>query len=423
MSGRVALEPLRSEGYRLLWVSSLLWNFARWMDILVAGWLALELTNSAWQVALVGFYRNAPVPLFGAFAGAIADRVDRRLLVIGAEVANVAATLAIAALLLLGALEYWHLAAANVLLGLAWSVEWPSRRAIIPDLAGRDMLLQALALDTVSMNATKVLGPLVGGGLLATLGIPGCYQLLVAAYAAALVPLLALRLPANGSPARTLPAGRFVVEGLRFCHQHQPVRGVLFVTVLMNCFVFPYQQLLSVFARDVLQVGPAELGLLAAGDGIGSLIGVSALLSSNRFRRQGWVFVLGSVGMATVIALFAVSPMFALSLPLLVAGGVAHSGFSTYQSLIILGAVGDALRGRAMGVLTLAIGSSPVGMLLMGVISAALGAPWAVGLSSVVGGLLIATVAATTPGLLAHEAPPERSAADAQSGQRTTTPG
>jgi len=416
-----ALEPLRRKGYRLLWLSAFLWYFARWMDILVAGWLALELTNSPLHVALIGFYRNAPVPIFGAFAGAIADRLDRRLLVIAAEVANVAATLSVAVLLLVGRLEYWHLAAANLLLGLAWSVEWPSRRAMVPDLAGRGLLLPALVLDTMSMNVTKVLGPLVGGGLLAALSLPGCYVLLTLVYSAALVPLLALRLPANGARPRAAPAFRFVAEGLSFCHKHQPVRGVLLVTMLMNCFVFPYQQLLSVFARDVLQVGPLGLGLLGAGDGIGSLVGATALVTSGRFRRQGWAFVLGSVGMCAAILVFATSPVYAVSLAFLILGGVGHSGFSTFQSAIILGTVGDALRGRAMGVLTLAIGSSPLGMLLMGGISALLSAPWAVGLSSVVGGALIAGTAAATPGLLAHEAAPARPAASGSTGRPAVT--
>ena len=399
------LAPLRSGSFRLLWISSLFWNFARWTDIIVGGWLALQITDSAWLVALIGFYRSAPVLVFGAFAGAIADRFDRRRLVLAAQATNVTVAAAIALLLSADALEYWHLAAASLLLGLSWSLEFPCRRAIVPDLVGKRDLLPAIVLDTVSMNLMKVLGPIVGGGLLATLPIADCFVLVTAIYALGLLPILAVRLPQGLASAPAMATFRFIAEGLAFCSRHQPVRGVLFVTVAMNCFAFPYIQLLSVFARDVLFVGPLELGLLAAGDGIGSLIGSALLVSARRLRRPGWLYVLGSIGFCGALGGFAASPLFALSFALLIVAGVFHSAFSTFQSTIILGAVDDKLRGRAMGVLTLAIGSAPLGMLMIGALAASLTAPLAVALSAVVGGALIAGSAAITPGLLAYEAP------------------
>lgn len=400
-----ALAPLRSYGFRLLWASSLLWNFARWTDILVAGWLALELTNSAWLVALIGFYRNAPIPIFGAFAGAIADRFDRQRLVLAAQATNVAVIAAVASLLHLGLLEYWHLAAASLLLGLSWSLEFPCRRALTPDLVGRDEVMPAIVLDTVSMNLMKVLGPIVGGGLLALLSIPEAYTLIAAIYLLGLLPILGVRAPKGAVAAPAAATLRFIAEGLAFCAKHPPVRGVLLVTILMNCFAFPYIQLLSVFARDILRVGPFELGLLTAGDGIGSLIGLAILMSARNLRRPGWLFVIGSAGFCLSLVGFAASPLFVASFALLIVAGICHSTFSTFQSTIILGAVDAALRGRAMGVLTLAIGSAPVGMLLMGIVAASLSAPWAVGLSAAAGAALIAASAAATPGLLAYEAP------------------
>jgi MFS family permease len=396
------LAPLRERGYRLLWTSGLVWYFARWLDILVSGWLALELTDSAWQVALIGFFRNAPIPIFGALAGVIADRFDRRRLVIFAEGLNVLASAFIAYLLLAGRLEYWHLAAASLLLGFAWAIEFPSRRAMVPDLAGRSLVLPAIVLDTMSMNVTKALGPLVGGGLIASLGTTASYLILVGLYAATILPLLGLRLPPIDMTRPTVSTLRLLGEGLDFCRRHAAVRGVLLITVVMNCFAFPYVQLLSVFARDILLVGPVGLGLLVAADGIGSLIGTSALTGAGRIRRTGVVFILGSVSMTICLVLFAVSPLYALALGLLILAGFAHSGFSTFQSTIILGAAGDALRGRAMGVLTLAIGSAPVGMLLLGVLAAAFGAPLAVAASAATGAALIGLTAWRTPGLVGH---------------------
>ncbi|MCL5025756.1 MAG: MFS transporter [Chloroflexi bacterium] len=411
MGVRIAsLEPLQQRGYRLLWLASLPWYCGRWMDILVAGWLALQLTNSVWDVALIGFYRSIPVPLFGIFAGAIADRVDRRLLVIATGVTNTLASLTVAGLLISGRLEYWHLAAANLLLGLAWSVDWPSRRAILPDLVSREQLLPAVVLDTMSGNVNKALGPIVGGAVVYALSIPGCYLLLAFIYAAGFLPIVALRLPRK-KQAQAVPAFRFIAEGLRFCQKYQAVRGVLLITVIMNCFIFPYAQLLPVFAREVLQVGPVGLGLLMGSDGIGSVISTAILMGWTRLRRYGWVFVLGSLAMCGALIVFAASPVYVLSLIALVLGGIGHTGFSAFQSTIVLRTVGDALRGRVMGILALAIGSSPLGMLTMGAIAATLSAPWAVGLTSALGAILIAGTAAMTPGLLALQARPDRRAA------------
>ncbi len=409
------LAPLESPGFLRLWSSSLVWYLGRWMDVLLASWLALELTDSAWAVALVGFYRSVPVTIFGAFGGAIADRLDRRLLVIAAGIANCVASLAVAFLYLAGSLAYWHLAAANVLLGIAWAVDFPTRRAMVPDLVPRQQLLPAMVLDTVSMNVSRAAGPLIGGGLLAAISIPHAYIILGLIYAGGLLPLLGLRLPAR-SRTRAMPVIRYLAEGLRYCQRSPAVRGVLLITLLMNALAFPYTQILAVFARDILFVGPVELGLLAAADGLGSLVGAAVLMSMSRLRRFGLVFALSSAGMCLALLVFSVSSVFAISLAALIVAGVAHAGFSTLQSTITLGSVGDELRGRVMGVLTLAIGGSTIGMLLVGGLAGTLGAPLAVGLMSGAGMALIGGTAALSPGLLAYRgAPmPRRAAATAE---------
>lgn len=408
MSGWASfLQPLRQQGYRLLWLSSLTWYCARWMDVLVTSWLALQLTNSAFAVALIGFCRSIPVLLFGAFAGAIVDRLDRRQLVIATTATNALVSLGVGFLFLCGRLEFWHLAVASLLLGLSWSVEWPSRRAMIPDLAGKSQLLPAIVLDTIAMNLNRVIGPLVGGGLLATLTIGDCFFVLAALYGAGIAPLLLLRLPPVLKPQRTATL-RFILEGVGYCYRYKVVRGVLLVTVVMNAFFFPYSQLLAVMARDVLHVGPVELGIMASADGFGSLVGAVLVLSSERFRRQGRVFAFGSFAMCLALIAFAASPVYLLSLLCLLLSGVGHAAFSTYQSTIILREVGDALRARVMGVLTVAIGSSPPGMLFMGVVAGAHGAPWALGLSGALGALLVAASVALAPSLMRYELPRAR---------------
>ncbi|MHB1131924.1 MAG: MFS transporter [Chloroflexota bacterium] len=424
------LGPLRLGGYRLLWLSSLTWYCARWMDVLVTSWVTLQLTNSAFDVALIGFFRAIPIMIFGTFAGAIADRFDRRYLVLATTVTNALAALAVGLLFLGGSLQYWHLVAANLVLGLAWSIEWPSRRAMIPDLAGKSLLLQAIIVDTISMNANRVVGPLAGGAILATLNAAECYFVLAALYAVGLLPLIPLRLPATRRPQRTASLS-FIRDGLGYCYRNEVVRGVLLITVVMNAFFFPYAQLLSVMARDVLRVGPLELGLLGAGDGVGSLVGSLLVLTSTRLQRQGPAFVVGSLAMSVGLLAFAVSPVYIASMACLVLAGMAHSLFSTYQSAIILGETSDVLRARVMGVLTVAIGSSPIGMLFMGSLASAWGAPWALGLSGAIGAALVLASAANARKLLTYapgpyrpplpSAEPPSQAAPSRSTEETTT--
>jgi hypothetical protein len=160
--------------------------------------------------------------------------------------------------------------------------------------------------------------------------------------------------------------------------------GVLGVTVILNCFMFPYQQLLPVFARDVLNTGPVGLGLLASADGIGALISALVIMTQGDIKRTGRFFLIGSLGMTSFILLFSASLWLGISIALLIMGGIAHIGFSTMQSTIILSAASEQMRGRAMGTLVLAIGSQPLGMLFVGGLANGVGAPLAISLSTLI---------------------------------------
>lgn len=400
--GKFDISPLRLPGYRLLWASSVAWYCGRWMDVLAAGWLALALTNSPWLVAVIGFCRSIPLPFFGVFAGAIADRFDRRRLVIISQFANAGAALVVCLLYASGHLEYWHLAVANIVPGISWSLDWPSRRAMLPDLVERPRLISAVMLDSMSMSGSRILGPVVAGAMLAVLDYQWVYLAVALVYMAGVIPLLRLRIPPSHASSGG-PNLRFILDGLQYCGRHEAVRAVLIITVMMNWAVFPYQQLLPVFARDVLGVDSVGFGWLTAADGIGSMLAALLLLSGWRLRHSGWAYLLGSLLMCGTLLAFAVSPWFMASLILLTVAGFGHLGFSVFQSFIILQRVSDALRGRAMGVLTLAIGSGPLGTLLMGAIAGAAGAPWAVGLCAAAGGAFIAGTALTHRGLLRSE--------------------
>jgi len=392
-----AVVTLRQPGYAYLWTASLLWNQARWMDQVVLGWVVLELTDSAWDVALVGVVRSLPLMLFGVFGGAIADRFDRRRLLIVSQLLGASVSLAIATLLAVGALGFEHALVAAVLLGLQWAVDWPARRAMIPDLVGRDRTVNAVVLESVSMNLTRIVGPLTAGWLLAYSSAASAYVVMAGLYGLEIVLLALMPMPARGRPPAAGSVRRYLREGWTELRASQPIVGVLLITVFMNAFAFPYMFILPVFARDVFAVDPVGLGMLGAASGIGSLVGSLTLASRGRIGRAGLLFSTGSTVMCVCLVGFALSSDFNLAVALLLLSGLGSSTFAAFQSTIILGAASEQLRGRAMGVLTLAIGTAPIGLLEMGALTSLFGAPLAVAANSALCAVLVLWTAVRLP--------------------------
>jgi MFS family permease len=391
------IETFRSPGYRYLWTASVLWNQARWMDRVVLGWVVLELTNSAWDLAVIEALRWLPLLMFGIAGGAVADQVDRRWLLIGAQGLGLLVCVSTATLLGLGLFSFGLAAVATFLLGLQWAVDWPTRRALIPDLVGRDLTVNAVALDAVSMNLTRIVGPLVAGALIAYASPAAAFVCMSGLY---VIEILLLKLMPLAHSARPLAAGsmlRYLTEGFDKLRASQPIVGVLLVSVCMNVLVFPYQQLLPVFARDELHVDAVGLGALSAAAGVGSVLGAAAIATTRHVSRSGMLFWLGSCLMSTCLVGFALSGSFGLALTLVAFSGLGQAAFASLQTTIVLATATDQLRGRAMGALTLAIGSTPIGSLEIGAAAVALGAPAAVALNAGACAILVALVALRLP--------------------------
>ena len=194
-----------------------------------------------------------------------------------------------------------------------------------------------------------------------------------------------------------MPVLRYLVDGFASLRYSQPIVGVLLISVFMNVFVFPYQQLLPVFARDALHVDAVGLGALSSAAGLGSVIGALAIVGSVRIPRSAQLFWIGSALMSVGLVLFAAADQFVIALLLLGLSGLGQSAFSSLQVTIVLSSAADDLRGRALGALTLAIGSTPFGSLEVGAVAVALGAPLAVALNAGLCAVLVALVAVRLP--------------------------
>jgi MFS family permease len=397
---RGTLTPLNIHDFRLLISSDFLWWATRFMEMTVVGWLVLELTDSAWQVTVIGFYRSAPFLIVGFFSGPLIDRFGRRKVILWSQAANLLISAAIALLLWLDRLAFWHLAVSALLIGAAWSVDWPARRSFVPDLVGKAHTIEAMLLENLAQNIARIIGPFLGGALIAVISVTGAYSVLATISALALLILFGLskRPIPRTQKIKTASPWAGTVEGWRYVRRNQPILGTLLITTIMNFLVFPYMFLLPVFARDVLHQGPTGLGILGAGAGVGAFIGLLLIGRLRRLISPGWIFGVGSLSQALIILIFSLSDNFSLSLLMLILSGIGQACFGTMQSAIMLLSASDEMRSRAMGTLVLAIGAGPLGQLQIGGLAEAFGAPLAVALHSTLGALSMVGIMVGLPG-------------------------
>ena len=399
--------PLRNADFRQLLGSNALWWVTAFMESLVFGWLVLEMTNSPWTVALVGFCRSLPFLLFGFMGGTVADRFGRRRVIVTAQAVNFLVYVGLWFATYFDALQIWHLALASMAIGSAWSFDWPARRALLPDLIGKNQTVEAMLLENFVQGCSRMLGPFIAGVLIASTGVFGCITLMMVLSGSALISVRQLskqQIPRENMRPLVSP-WTILAQSLRYVGSNQPIMGVILITVVLNLLMIPYMTLLPVFARDVLQQGPVGLGLLSTASGIGSFIG---LFLTNVLRRQlslGWILTGGTFGMAVALVIFSQSSTYPLSWTMLLIAGIGQACFGIMQSSIILLTASDEMRGQTMGVLVLAIGSDPFGKLLTGGMAESLGAPMAVGIQAGIAAVLLVVIGISLPGLRARHEP------------------
>ncbi len=365
--------------FRYLWISSSIWWQTRWMDELIIGWVVLELTDSPGMVALVSFCRMAPFMLFGPFFSTVVRYVSYRWLIVNAQFINCIVNGLFWILAFLGDLAFWHVVLGSLCIGMGTAYDWSSRRAIVPDLVGKDRTTDAMVLETVPQNVSRLIGPILSGILLEFAGTAAGFLALFLMQLAQIVVLVRLSAETDRKVRGKGRLGprRDLVLAFRYARRNQRIMGVLFISFLMNAFAFSYQVLLPVFVRDVLFLGPLELGILGAGVGVGSILGIVLIDRLGQYYREGIVFAVSSLLNALATLIFAVSTSFSLSLVMLTLVGIGQTGFSIMQSSIILRSSSDAMRARVMGLLVLSIGGGPPGRLLVGALAGIAGAPLA----------------------------------------------
>jgi len=372
---RPARALLARPDYRRLWLAGCVANSMRWLELLVVGIYTFDLTGSTLMVALVTVARTLPLLLLGALAGAVGEALDRkRLLVAGLLVTALNGAL-LCGLWFVGALRLWHVALGAMVSGTVATGEMAVRRRMVGEVVAPGELSRAIALDSLSTSLSRLMGPLVGGVLFEAVGLGGAYLLsaLLHALAAFGIARLAFRQERGRLSLARLP--RDIAEGLAVARAHPVIRAVLIVSVITNVFGFSYAALVAPIGLDTFGVSPALVGVLAAGEPLGAVIGGLVLSLGWLGADHPRLFIGGSFGFMIALVVMAQSPWFGLAFAALLLGGLGTARYSIMQTSLVLAEAPPALRSRVMGIVAACIGTGPLGVLLVGLLSSALGAP------------------------------------------------
>lgn len=372
-----------------LWYVGLIVSTVRWLETIAVGVVVYQRTESAFLVAMMTMLRLLPMALFGVFLGALAERFDRgRTLLI--VVLMMGGTSAVTAVLDgTGQLEIWHLAVASFINGCGWCTENPVRRVMMGEVVGREQMGAAMSLDVGAGNASRMVGPAAGGFLLAGTGLQGAFILGVLMYGTALWAILSIRsrIPRVAGSEAVLAR---IAEGLALVRTDKRLIGVLVVTVIYNIFAWPFTSMIPVIGRDRLHLGPEGVGILAAMDGIGAFVGALLVGLWLTPKWYGRVYLGGVVCYLVTVVMFALVQSPVLAGVALIMTGLGGAGFATMQATLVYLAAPLHMRSRILGILTVCIGTGPIGFLWLGWLADRIGSHNAVAVTGALGLLALA---------------------------------
>lgn len=384
---------LREGRFFRIWFAGGIAGTVRWLENLAVGVYVFQITGSASLVALMTFIRLGPMLVLGLPAGAVAERFDRRLLLLCGLVVLTLVSAALVALSASGRITLWQIALGAFLGGAFWSGEFPVRRTMIGEVVGRERLAAAMGLESATSNATRMLGPLLGGLILQVVGLYGAYLLSTLFYALAAFSIWRLPYRAQVQPSRALGMLREMAEGIAYAFRHRLVLATLAVTLVVNMFGFAYIALVPVIGEVQLQLSAFLIGVLMSAEGFGALLGALSVGALARPAHYTRIYLGFSFLFLVMVLLFALSRSFPLSLAALLASGIGISGFAVMQGTIMFLSAPTALRSRLMGILTVSIGTGPIGMLHAGYLAEWVGAGHAIVIITLEGVVALALTA------------------------------
>jgi MFS family permease len=353
-------------GFRLMWTGACVSSIGTWTQATAQSWLVLEISGSAAMLGLDAFLGQIPIFLFSLVGGVIADRYDRRLLLIGSQLVQMSCAFLLAALFAVGAVQIWHILSLSFVVGLAQAFGGPAYQALIPSLVDREDLPNAIALNSIQFNVARVVGPLLAGLALKNLGAAWCFSLNGISYVAVIVTLVLVKprfTPSNSGG--TILQG--IDSGLRFIRERKPMESLMVIAFFMTAFSIPLVVFLPVVTRDVLRGDAAMFSILLALSAVGSILGALFVASTSNRARKGRMALTMLIALGVLIVGFSLSTVWWVT-----AFFVFFSGFALMVCFALISSLvqlitPDEMRGRVMSVYNVAFrGGMPFGSIATG---------------------------------------------------------
>ena len=386
------IRALRHRNFQLFFSGQLISLIGTWMDNIAEGWLVYRLTHSALLLGAATFAGQIPVFLLAPLGGVIADRWDRRKVVIGTQSASMTIAFTLAGLTLAGKITVWEVIVLAACMGAVNAVDIPTRQAFLVQMVGREDLMNAIALNSSMFNAARVVGPSIAGLLVAWKGEGWCFFANAVSYIAVIAGLAAMNIEPTVRPVHVGSPLDHLAEGFHFVRQTAPIKAILLLIALVSLVAAPYTVLMPIFAARILHGNAKTLGVLMGATGVGAVIGALLLAARSGIRGLGRWVALACGGFGASLILFAFSHWYWVSVALLVPVGFCVMVQMASSNTLIQSMVPDRLRGRVMSIYSMMfMGMMPLGALLAGWLAGRTSAPWTVaigGIGAIIGAIV-----------------------------------
>jgi MFS family permease len=382
-AGAGPFASLQHQQFRWLYASNILFFFAMNGQFIVRSILAYDLTGSKLALGLINLMVAIPMLVVSPFGGVIADRVERRGLIIAGQGLLLLNELVVLILLLTGTLQFWHLLVVVFFMGCLFPFIMPARQAIVANIVGRQGLGNAMALQMGGMNATRVVAPVAAGAIVALTSVNWVYVMAVVLYGFALLSMTRIEKSPPIRGAERKPVLKDLAGGAKYVAGDAPVRALMVLSIVPILLAMPFQSLLGVFAEDVWKVGDGGLGVLQAFAGVGGIMGSFYVAWAGQTDHKLRLMMASLLAFAGTLFLFALSPWFLLALPLVLVADIFASVFNTTNGTIIQLLIPDEVRGRVMSLMMMTFGLTPLGTLPVSAVAQAFGVRAAVASASI----------------------------------------
>lgn len=378
-------SSLKVKNFRIYWFGMFISLIGTWIQSTAQSWLIFELTKSAFLLGVAGFLGSIPIFLLSLFGGVLADRMNKRNILIATQGAFMFLAFLLAALTQMKLITPLQIMGIALLNGIVMAFDAPSRQAVVVELVGKEQVFNAIALNSVSFNSSRIIGPALAGVLVATIGMSWCFYLNGISFLAVIFALFLIKVHNNARIDKNRPPLKDLKEGLIFIKNNRLILVLISMVGIVSLFGIAYVILMPIFANDILRAGVKGLGLLMSASGFGALIGALILARLGNFKFKGKLLIYSTLIFSVSLVLFSLSKDLFFSLFTLILVGASSVTAVSLINTILQTIVPDEFRGRVMSVFMLTFaGFMPFGNLIAGVLSEPLGVSFVVMASGII---------------------------------------